>query len=290
MERHTIPKLKEICKQYKLKVSGNKTQLVERIKKHVKETSAVTIIQRAFRNHLTRQYNYYKGTHLKNKCVNETDFYSLDEISEIPYEQFFAFKDVGGHVYGWDIASIWNLLIKTKPGEKLLNPYNCMPFPSEVWNSLNNVFSLSKILKINVKFNVDVDESYSNSIESRLLSTFQHINSLGNYSDHNWILRLNVSQLERFLVELRDIWFYRAGIAINVRNQICFHSPFINYNASMVDIDTLREITLSTIMNFVYKGQTTEYQQLGAMYVLTALTIVSEDAANSLPWLYSSVI
>lgn len=290
MERHTIPQLKEICKHHKLKVSGNKTQLVERINKHLKETTSAIKIQRIYRNYLVRQYNYYKGYHLKTKCTNETDFYSLDELSEVQYEQFFAFKDVSGHVYGWDIASLWNLLVRTKPGEKLVNPYNCQPFPNEMWASLKNVFKLTKILKINVKFNVDVDESYMNSFESKLLSTFQHINSLGNYTDHNWVIQLNSSQLHRFLKELTDIWMYRAGLDITTRNLICYHYPFIEYNLNLIDFNELREIALTTIINLVYKGQTAEYQQLGAMYVLTALTIVSTDAANSLPWLYSSVV
>jgi len=290
MELNTIPKLKEICKQYKLKVSGNKTQLIERIKKHLKETTSAIKIQKATRKYLVRQYNYYKGYHLKTNCVNETDFYSLDELTTVPYEQFFAFKDVGGHVYGWDIASLWNLLVRTKPGEKLVNPYNCQPFPTDMWTSLNNVIKLSKALKINIKFNVDLDESYINSFESKLLSTFQHINSLGNYTDHNWVIQLNSSQLHRFLQELTDIWLHRAGLNNATRNHICFHFPFINYNFNLVNIDDLREIALAAITNLVYKGETAEYQQLGAMYVLTALTIVSTDAANSLPWLYASVV
>jgi hypothetical protein len=290
MERNTIPQLKEICKQYKLKVSGNKTQLIERINKHLKETTSAIKIQRTFRNHLTRQYNYYKGYHLKNECINDTDFYSLDELTDLPYDQFFAFKDVSGHVYGWDIASLWNLLVRTKPGEKLVNPYNCQPFPTDMWSSLNSLFRISKALKINLKFNVDVDESYINSFESKLLSTFQHINSLGNYTDHNWVIDLNYSQLHTFLKELCDIWMYRAGLDINTRNLICYHYPFAEYNLNTVDFNKLREIALGTIINLVYKGQTAEYQQLGAMYVLTALTIVSTDAANSLPWLYSSVV
>lgn len=290
MERNTIQQLKELCKHNKLKVSGNKAQLIERIKKHFTETESSTKIQRVFRAHLIRKYNYFKGYHLKSKCVNQTDFYSLDDLTDVPYEQFFAFKDVGGHVYGWDIASLWNLLVRTKPGEKLVNPYNCMPFPTDMWASLNSVFRMSKVLKINVKFSVDVDESYTQSFESKLLSTFQHIDSLGNYTDHNWVLNLNIVQLHKFLSELRDIWTHRAGIDTTTQNFICNHFPFVNYNLNVVNFDTLREIALNTIINLVYKGQTPEYQQLGAMYVLTALTIVSTDAANSLPWLYASVI
>ena len=290
MERHTLVQLKDICRQHKLKISGNKTQLMERINKHLKETAAAKIIQRAFRNKLIRKYNYFKGIHLKNACINDTDFYSLDDMKQVAYEQFYAFKDVGGHVYGWDIASLWNLLIRTKPGEKIVNPYNCQPFPADMWSSLNIVFRLTKILKIVIKFEVDVDETYTNSFESKLLSTFQHINSLGNYTEHKWMLDLNYSELCKFLRELSDIWCHRAGIDNHLRSLICPHNPFVSYNSATPDLATLREVALNTVINMVYMGQTAEHQQLGAMYVLTALTIVSPSAADSLPWLYASVV
>jgi hypothetical protein len=287
MERLTIVELKTICKENKLKVSGNKTQLVERINSHKRTTTAAKVIQRSFRNHLARQFNYYKGNHLKSKCTNETDFYSLDELSDISYEQFFAFKDVTGHVYGWDVASLWNLIVKTKPGEKIVNPYNCQPFPPEMWSSLKKVVVLARAMRIPINYTLDSDEKYVNTFDSKVLSTFQHINSLGNYADHNWLLALDPIQLTRFLSELSDIWSYRAGLTNESRALICRTVPF--YRIHNADYNTLREITLATINNLVYSGVSDEYKQLGAMYVLTALTTVSIDAANSLPWLYASV-
>jgi hypothetical protein len=41
---------------------------------------------------------------------------------------------------------------------------------------------------------------------------------------------------------------------------------------------------------FVNRGVYTDSQCLGAYYVLGALTIVSEEAAASLPWLYQSML
>jgi hypothetical protein len=287
MERLTVVELKTICKEYKLKVSGNKTQLVERINSYKRTTNASKVIQRSFRNHLARQFNYYKGQHLKSKCTNETDFYSLDELSELSYEQFFAFKDVTGHVYGWDIASLWNLIIKTKPGEKIVNPYNCQPFPPEMWSCLKKMIIIGKAMMMPINYSLDTDQTYANTYENKVLSTFQHINSLGNYADHNWLLELDAIQLTRFLSELNDIWAYRAGLTNETRMLICGTNPF--YTIRNASYDELREITLITVNNLVYSGETDEYKQLGAMYVLTALTTVSFAAANALPWLYASV-
>ena len=40
----------------------------------------------------------------------------------------------------------------------------------------------------------------------------------------------------------------------------------------------------------VTHGQNESQRHLGAFYVLSALTLVNENASNSLPWLYQSVM
>ena len=41
---------------------------------------------------------------------------------------------------------------------------------------------------------------------------------------------------------------------------------------------------------FMYYGTTDDYRNLGASYILTALTLVNNEAAVALPWLYQSVV
>ena len=50
----------------------------------------------------------------------------------------------------------------------------------------------------------------------------------------------------------------------------------------------LKIFVLKIMESFVYSGRDETYQNLGAMYVLGALTIVNENAASALPWLYES--
>jgi hypothetical protein len=38
----------------------------------------------------------------------------------------------------------------------------------------------------------------------------------------------------------------------------------------------------------VYSGLDDEHKQLGAMYLLSGLTLVSANARNQLPWLYEN--
>ena len=46
---------------------------------------------------------------------------------------------------------------------------------------------------------------------------------------------------------------------------------------------------IKLIENFIYKGINRDAQFLGASYILSALTLVNENAAQSMPWLYFSV-
>lgn len=43
----------------------------------------------------------------------------MDNISEIPNEQFFSFKDEDGFIYGFDILSIHNLIYKCNGAIKI---------------------------------------------------------------------------------------------------------------------------------------------------------------------------
>lgn len=55
------------------------------------------------------------------------------------------------------------------------------------------------------------------------------------------------------------------------------------------NIDELRKYNLEILEKFVNSGIDRDSRCLGAYYVLGALTLVSEDAATSLPWLYQAV-
>ena len=69
-------------------------------------------------------------------------------------------------------------------------------------------------------------------------------------------------------------------------------NPFVGMNlhlAQTQDNDHLRKQAIKIIEYLVKSGHTQETRSLGAYYVLAALTLVSDEARNSLPWLYQSV-
>jgi hypothetical protein len=123
---------------------------------------------------------------------------------------------------------------------------------------------------------------------------FIEIDFLGNYTQTSWFSTLNVIECTQVVQYLIDIWNYRSNMSREIRSQICpFFNPFyyrvFNFPRNILRIDINHHRALTIIENIVFSGGDVEYRKLGIIHVLTALTIVSPEARNALPWLYESV-
>jgi hypothetical protein len=132
-----------------------------------------------------------------------------------------------------------------------------------------------------------------------IVDLFQHINTLGNYSDSEWFIALQREELIRFIRNLHDIWYYRANLSQEVKERICpphgnpfvLHNSHVNMNIlTLLTFSEIRTICVSIIERITSRGISQEDQCLGAFYVLATLTIVNQDARNALPWLYEAVV
>jgi len=295
---YNIKQLKQIAKEHKLKLTGNKSQLVSRIYSFLYLSKLIIKVQKIIRGCLQRKYNNSHGPGFKNRslCINNFDFLSMDELTTVEDKQFFSFKDEDGFIYGFDILSLYNLIYKSNGAVK--NPFNQQPLSSSVIENFRSLLRLSKVLKIKILTEIsDVtkDVSDKKSLELRAVTLFQNIDALGNYSDVQWFLTLNRHQLIRFIRELVDIWQYRANISNEVKKAICHPSgnpfqrlPHYNILQNLENLDDIRKPILDIMEKLVNSGINNDNKCLGAYYVLSAITLVNLDAATSLPWLYEA--
>lgn len=293
---YTMPQLKVMLKHYKLRLGGSKSELLERLYEYLRESNRIISIQRIYRGYLYRRYCKLHGPAFVNRklCINETDFLSMDELTTIPYNQFFSFKDKDGFIYGFDIVSIYNLIYEQNGAVK--NPYNGLPVDRSVLTNLRLLLKVSNILKIQVNKKVEDISGQVNNFklfELKVVALFQAIDMLGNYSKPEWFMKLSRRRLIKFVLELYDIWVYRAKIPMNVKKNICYPSgePFSNMSnlESIEDIYELRVKILEIMELLVYSGKDRDSKGLGAFYILGALTLVNSEAANTMPWLYQSM-
>ena len=293
---YKVKHLKDICRKYKQKVSGNKDELMFRIYNYLRLSGYCCIIQKKCRNYLIKKYNKARGPgHLKRDiCVNKTDFLTMDDLKSLPYNQFISFSDKNNQIYGFNIKSLY-IYIKKNPNNAT-NPYNRQVFPKSLKHNINYILRIAKIIGENIAIKVEQPKPLpiAKQLELRTLTIFQDIDNLGNYTDHHWFNNLGRISLIRFIRELSDIWGYRAQLTSEVKREICppVGDPFRTlsmFSLPNYSLETLKRNALTIIEHLVRRGINENSRALGANYVLCALTLVSNGAANSLPWLYQSV-
>lgn len=295
---YNLYQLKEMCRYYKQKVSGNKCQLQTRLYNYLKQSIYIIKVQSIIKGCLIRDFITKHGPAIKNRnmCVNETDFLTLERIDKIPFQQFYSFKDKDNFIYGFDICSLYNLL--KRDNSKPLNPYNRNVFPAKTMIDLQDIMRKSHILKYPINIEIEDDTKNMNIIDKqklRINNLFLKIDELGFYTNTDWFDNLNRFQLVRYIRELYDIWNYRAQLSNIVKYEIYppGGDPFIGedfQNIHIKNIYKLRDIILNIIEKLVTKGINNPNKWLGASFCLTALTLVSKGAAETMPWFYESAI
>jgi hypothetical protein len=332
--KYSLADLRMLCSHYCIKKSGTKPELTQRVYTFLNQSYYIVRIQRIFRSFISRKYRAFGGPgylHTSN-CVNDTDFYTFDKLSKIRPLELFTYRDSDNKIYGFHIASIFHLIISSYPN--ITNPYNRNVIPSGVIKNVYERLIYGSLLGFRVSVKLDDDGSEDDigsddcgsdvnaagggvvvaaaaaaggsvglsrekQEELFIVDLFQHINTLGNYSDSEWFTVLERTELIRFIRNVHDIWFYRANLSQEMKERICppngnpfvLHNAHVNLNVLTLLTDPeIRTICVSIIERMVRRGVSHEDQCLGAFYVLATLTIVNQDARNAMPWLYEAVL
>ena len=142
-----------------------------------------------------------------------------------------------------------------------------------------------------------LEEIRALSINQRIQELFIEIDILGNYTQSSWFSNLEKRDLMRLFRFLYDLWHYRGQMDDETKRNISYlYCPFTNvrminrYTYDNLTDDQAREACLCVMEHFVYCGLDIEFQRLGTLHVLSALTMVSIHARNNLHWLYESIV
>ena len=147
LNKYKLPELKQMAKYNKLTQTGTKSTLIQKLQHFFKLHLAALTLQKIVRGRFVRHvlHNHYRGAAFfdRKRCVNETDFFTLEPLHEIPFQQFFSFTDDHAFTYGFDIQSLI-LLHRTK--EKLINPYNREEFALNIYSRIFTLYHLIRIV------------------------------------------------------------------------------------------------------------------------------------------------
>ena len=301
--KYKMDELKKLCGKYKVSKAGNKDEWTRRLYEYCENSIHPLKIQKVFRGHLYRRLHKIQGPALMDRkiCTNDSDFFTMDSMSEIPVNQFYSYKDNDGFIYGFNIVSLHNLLLKE--GSRASNPYNRNEFDNKLKENVSKMVKISRILKIPIEIEIKNEiMDPAKRMELKILELFQTMNSYGNYANSDWFIDLSKNQHIRFARELVDIWNYRALLTNVKKQEICppHGTPFLGtpYFANVVNNISLNNISNETIVkynvqiieNLIKSALDIDNKMLGTFYVLSALTLVSQPAREAMPWLYDAVV
>ena len=326
---YKMNELKVVINQYKLRKSGTKDILIDRIRTHFERITSSIKIQKHLRRWLVKYSIVSRGPALHNRslCVNNMDFCTMEPLDEIDVESFFSVYDTNKIVYGFNISSLITMFEKSKKYE---NPYTREEFSTDVIRKIKNIYNINFILfdefkknntpllkisaskqKLNlpqtnfidteVGITNDREQQYTELIhmrnlpqEQRIRAIFIEFDRLGNYTNSNWLSNLDSHRCLLLYRNLFAIWNHRSGLSRTVQQHICqFFNPFTDVidviMNDVFDIDKMKDVCITIIENMIFSGINDDYKTIGSFHVLTAFTLVSVDARNALPWLYESI-
>ena len=226
---------------------------------------------------------------------NETEFYNLDSILNIPKEFFYEYLEDGKY-YAFDIRTLNDYLNSCNPLNGYKNPYTHVVIPQDKVKEIKNHYTLLENKGVALDGykelnSIDPDKQ----LEWRCLGIFQKINELGHYSEYKWFWNLDLTKLKSMYSGLEDLWSYRLYLTKEQRNRIMpKYTPFKTYNVdnfnTITSLNTARTVLLDEIEKFVTLGKPegkngNDNKYTGSILVLTSLVEVSSMAAQIMPHL-----
>jgi hypothetical protein len=306
LSKYKIPDLKRIARENGLFVSGTKTVLIDRIHRNFTMIRYVIKCQSRARRNAVLSKIRMRGPALKakdrSKCVNDTDFYTLEPITEIEDSNFFSYKDKQGFIYGFNLKSL-AMMLETQGS--LTNPYNRDIFDVKTLQYMNMLMEKPKAKSLDeMEFETfnRLRELRNQTPAARIEKLFYEIDCLGNYTSSAWFSRLNREQYIYLFKRMREIWNYRGQMENDIKILICpYFEPFqFRLNRYLGYMNNSRERNLTdeecqkvciiAFENLIYTGREDTYKNIIVMHILSALTLVSREARTAMPWLYDSIV
>jgi len=265
---------------------------------------AITPLQLAAARTLLSWYRHVRGIFLKRRhgigywvrsvSTNDTDFFSTDPIQDISGNMFFSYMDEHKHVYSFDIRSIQSLYLRASASNPVTNPFTRNPIPAWVESKKNALVSLLRKRNLPTEWIPLQPPTPEQQWRMKVVDIFHKIDELNYYSSPDWFIQLNHYGQIKLYRELYDIWVFRAGLSIQQKNTIVplhaqklfRHTP---WSISELPMESLQRVNMNVIRMMIQSAADRNDRILGAMYVVTAFTLVNRQARTAYPWLYETV-
>jgi hypothetical protein len=228
--------------------------------------------------------------------TNDSDFFSTDTLHDVQRAYFFSYKDADNHCYGFDVRSIHSILYRARlSGEPPLNPYTRSTVSAEVQRLVTHLTKWLTKREYTIEWAPLEPPTPEQQWRMKVVDLFTKIDELNYYSSPDWFIGLARVDHIKFYRELHAIWSHRAGLSMQQKNAIVphfmqrlfRHAPWALGEQTL---ESLQKINMNVIRLMISSAEDRNDRIIGAMYIVSTLTIVCDEAKQAYPWLYESVV
>jgi hypothetical protein len=292
LDNYPLPRINASLEHYKIIKTYSSSQFLQAINNIEKLNSFFIMLLKANQNmnkvitlqrFIKKSLSNYKlkllGPAFNNRslCVNDSDFFTLDELKDIPNDEFFSFKDEKNFIYGFHIDSITQLVFKSDEHyfeqfkkkiknkqiiinnnsinlcyhqfiKLLCNHYNKIKVLNPYTRFLINNNTKFKIITLYAKKEYDINKITTTNndilpidiklfVKNKCLEIFQKIDLYGYQTDINWLYNQNTTILKVFYKKLALLWNFEFGLNHEGRYKIAQTNHVFN---NLHDIMTSR--------------------------------------------------
>lgn len=259
----------EYATTYNLKKSVGKKLLVSNAQTHMFMSTKASIIQKQFKLHIIRKINAMFGCQQRSKCINDSDFVTLEKLTEIPYTQFICYTD-SIRYYGFRISSLYTYCKQQTTNN---NPYTQSAFNINMIQHLLRLYYTYSLISDTPLILQEKKEELS--ICDEVFQIIENTNVFGNYIKSEWFMQLDNLQLFEFMIELQNIW---------QTSPLIYSNTFHEFNVlDLYNVLDMQTVCLNILKAFLTSNSNYTYQY--ATYVVLALSMFIPEIQTTFPWL-----
>ena len=269
-------------------ILSDKKKLFDEVNKHINAINEYHCVDND--KNIIKIQSLFRGRNVRNKlnelkCNNDEDFYTYEELKDIPKKYFYSYVDNKKFRWGFDIRSLDKLLNMNYP-----NPYTTEPVPQnivlEVREKIKNLQNESGYEDLTDS----IVRERKDAIKQKIVDLFSYIEQSGYTCQIDWFTSLTLRRLKELYRQLEDIWNYRSQLTQQMKRNICPPNAEI-FNTPMIEVmnytckEDIQELILHEVMKFT-NAQSDSDRKLGFMYFLIAFGMVSQPCyAAHVEWL-----
>jgi hypothetical protein len=230
------------------------------------------------------------AVHCKSIATNQTELYTLDPIEDIPPLYFISVSDARKCIWAFDIRSIVPTMAS---GAALQNPYTRDVYTEDAKERIHNRIEWLRSRKYQILHATTEVFTPAQIWNHKVLDVFLKIEALGYYASCDWYTSFGLYDHILFYKRLFTLWEWRLGLTrlqkeLIVPGYMTKPNQLFRFDPTEVPPKSLHwweRTNLALVERFLTSVADKEQNKLGAMYVLMAMTHVSSDAAEAMPWL-----